>query len=133
MNANYSKVIGVFAYRARTEVICVEQDACLIAGSEEAMREYARELTGSAPDELTIRKTRLAEILEGVSVGAAYAFDEEAYSRFLPLALAAGLAASEADFEKARNEGRRFLCVRYVPTSNVDQLNAPNPARSQRT
>jgi hypothetical protein len=81
------------------------------------MCEYVREFTDYAPDELTIRKTRFGEILDGVSVGAAYAFDEQAYSRFLPLARAAGLSAAEADFEKARAEGRRFLCVRYVQTS----------------
>lgn len=114
VNQNYSKVIGVFAYRARTEVICVNTDACLIAGSEEAMREYVSEFTDSAPDELTIRKTRFVEILDGVRTGAAYAFDEQAYSRFLPLAREAGLSATEADFEKARAEGRRFLCVRWV-------------------
>jgi len=114
---NYSKVIGVFAYRARTEVVCVEHDACLIAGSEEAMCEYVREFTNYILDELTIRKTRFGEILDGVIIGSAYAFDEQAYSRFLPLARAVGLSAAEADFETACAEGRRFLCVRYVQTS----------------
>lgn len=115
MNNNHTKVIGVFAYRARAEVICVEKDACLISGSDEAMRRYIRDLTGMPPDQLTIRKTRLGEILDGVAAGAAYAFDEDAYSRFLPLARAAGLPATEADFEKARSEGRQFFTVRSVP------------------
>ena len=117
MNNSQSKVIGVFAYRGRSEVICVEKDACLIAGSDEAMREYIRNLTGMPADRFTIRKTRLGEILDGVSAGAAYAFDEEAYSRFLPLARAAGLPVAEADFEKARSEGRQFFTVRYVPAN----------------
>jgi hypothetical protein len=118
-NKYYGKVIGFFAYRERSEVICVETDACLIAGSDEAMRQYIRGLTGMLPDKFTIRKTRLGEILDGVSAGAAYAFDEEAYARFRPLARGAGPLAAEADFEKARLEGRRFFTVRYVPlTSN---------------
>ena len=117
MNNNYSKVIGVFAYRTRSEVICVEKDACLIAGSNEVMREYIRDLTGMPTDKFTIRKTRLGEILDGMSAGAAYAFDEEAYSRFLPLARAAGMAVADADFEKARSEGRKFFTVRYVPAN----------------
>ena len=116
MQNSGSKVVGFFAYRTRAEVVCVERDACLIAGSEEAMREYLRELTGLTPDKFTIRKTRLGEILEGIRVGAAYAFDEEAYSRFLPLARAAGLPAADADFENARENGRRFFSVRYVQT-----------------
>jgi hypothetical protein len=78
------------------------------------MREYVREL--SADDtEYTIRKTRLGEILAGIEVGAAYAFDEESYARFLPLARAAGLQPAEADFEKARANGHRFFTFRLLP------------------
>jgi hypothetical protein len=120
MNNNYyGKVIGFFAYRERSQVISVEKDACLIAGSDEAMRQYIRDLTGMLPDKFTIRKTRLGEILDGVSAGAAYAFDEEAYSRFLPLARGAGLPAAEADFEKARLEGRQFFRVRFFRVRHV--------------
>ena len=90
MQNSYSKVIGYWAYRSRAEVVCAEHDACLIAGSEEAMREYVREFTGQTADKHTIRKTRFGEILDGIRIGAAYAFDEEAYSRFLPLARGAG-------------------------------------------
>lgn len=110
----YCKVIGFFAYRSRAEVVCAGHDACLIAGSEEAMREYVRELTGMSGDTCTIRKTRLGEILDGIAVGAAYAFDEESYSRFLPLARAAGLQPANADFEEARAHGRRFFTFRLL-------------------
>lgn len=112
MQRSYSKVIGFFAYRSRNEVVCVEHDACLIAGSEEAMCEYVREFTGLSSDRFTIRKTRFGEILDGIRVGAAYGFDEESYSRFLPLAQAAGLRAADADFDKARRQGWRFFTFR---------------------
>jgi hypothetical protein len=115
MRNDESRVIGFFAYRARAEVICVEKDACLIAGSEAAMEKYIHDLTGMPTERFTIRKTRLGEILEGVTAGAAYAFDKEAYSRFFPLARAAGLPVRDADFEMARSEGRQFFTVRDVP------------------
>jgi hypothetical protein len=78
------------------------------------MRGYIRDLTGMPTEKFTIRKTRLGEILDGMSAGSAYAFDEDAYARFLLLARAAGPPATEADFEKARSEGRLFCTVRYV-------------------
>jgi hypothetical protein len=114
MQDSYSKVIGFFAYRSRAEVVCAEHGACVIAGSEEAMREYVRELTGLSADGCTIRKTRLGEILDGIAVGAAYAFDKESYSRFLPLARAAGLQPADADFEKAQAHGHRFFTFRLL-------------------
>jgi len=119
MQNSYSKVIGYWAYRSRAEVVCAEHDACLIAGSEEAMREYVREFTGQTADKHTIRKTRFGEILDGIRIGAAYAFDEEAYSRFLPLARGAGLQAEDADFEKARTHGQRFFTFRYIQIKPV--------------
>ena len=112
----YHKVIGFFAYRSRAEVVCAEHDACLIAGSEGAMHEYVRELTRLSGDECTIRKTRLGEILDGIAVGAAYAFDEESYSRFLSLARDAGLQPADADFEKAQAHGQRFFTFRLLQT-----------------
>jgi|ERR1044071_832302 hypothetical protein len=116
MQSNDSKVIGFFAYRSRAEVVCAEHAACVIAGSEEAMCEYIRELTGLSSNACTIRKTRLGEILNGIAVGAAYAFDEESYSRFLPLARAVGLHPMDADFERARARGQRFFTFRLLRT-----------------
>jgi hypothetical protein len=112
MQSSHSKVIGFFAYRSRDEVVCVEHDACLIAGSEEAMRQYVREFAGRTSALFTIRKTRFGEILDGIRIGAAYGFDEESYSRFLPLARAAGLQAADADFKKAHAQGLRFFTFR---------------------
>ena len=56
----------------------------------------------------TVRKTRFGEIMKGLSLGAAYAFDQEAYGRFLPLGRQAGLALAEADFSRHKE---RFFTV----------------------
>jgi hypothetical protein len=61
----------------------------------------------------TIRKTRFGEIMRGLSLGAAYAFDEESYRRFLPLGRAAGLALAAADFSRRKE---RFFTVRIKLT-----------------
>src|SRR3954454_7912611 len=98
MIPNMMKVIGFFAYRTRYLVVCAEPDACIIAGSEDAMKQYIRELDAPHAEQYTIRKTRFCEILDGLALSAAYAFDKESYGRFFPLARETGLAVSEADF-----------------------------------
>ena len=103
-----SKVIGYFAYASRVEVVCTG-DACVVAGSEAAMRAFLTELNPTGAGSHTIRKTRFAEILSGMRLGGSYAFDEEAYSRFLPLAQEAELPAAEADFAAAHERGDRFI------------------------
>ena len=100
-----TKVIGYFAYSSPQAVVCTGK-ACVISGSEQAMRAYVSEQAMSKRH--TIRKTRFGEIMQGLSLGAAYAFDEESYHRFLPLGRAAGLALADADF---RRHKERFFTV----------------------
>ena len=114
MDQRYTKVIGYFAYSSPTQVVCTDLDACVVAGSSRAMQEYIDEVDPRGANKTTIKKTRFGEILRGLGYGAVYAFDEESYARFYPLALDAGLSVSAADFEKQRREGNRFFTVRIV-------------------
>ena len=74
------KVIGHFSYTPDRQVFC-DDDACVIAGSEENLRSYLQEMLGDDSRDI-IKKTRYGEIIEGLRQGGAYAFDEEAYHRF---------------------------------------------------
>ncbi len=85
-----SKVIGYFAYAPSAEVICTG-DACVIAGSYSAMKEYIFEVDPDGQGSDKIKKTRFGEIVKGLRLGAAYAFDEESYGRFYPLAKQEGI------------------------------------------
>jgi hypothetical protein len=114
MAQNDSRVIGVFAYRSRTEVVCTDGDACVIAGSEEAMRRHFEEVGLRSPNALTIRKTRFGEIVQGLMAGGAYGFDQESYSRFRPLARDLGIPVAHADFPSEATGERRFFTVRLV-------------------
>ena len=111
MSKNYSKVIGFFAYRTKAEVVCSDE-ACVIAGSHAAMKDYIVELFSDGLERTTIRKTRFGEILQGMKIGADYAFDEESYSRFYPLAIEEGLNAPKIDFKKDMKDGDRFLVIK---------------------
>ena len=46
-----------------------------------------------------------------MKLGAAYAFDEESYERFFPLARQEGLPVEEADFEKQRSKRFPFFTI----------------------
>ena len=107
MSKRDAKVVGYFAYASPQAVVC-SGSACVISGTEEAMRRYVIEMHPRGAGGYTVRKTRFVEIMRGMRLGAAYAFDEESYSRFLPLGRAEGLALADADFSK---HDKRFFTV----------------------
>ena len=76
-----SKVIGYFSYTHAKHVTC-DGDACIIAGSSEAMKGYLEKQSSVDDEKDFIKKTRFSEIVEGLRGGGAYALDEEAYRRF---------------------------------------------------
>lgn len=77
------KIIGYFAYFG-VEVFC-DHGACVIAGTAELLASYIKLSNLESAKEDIIKKTRFGEIIRGFERGGAYAFDKEAYSRFLPL------------------------------------------------
>ena len=105
-----TKVIGYFAYLSATEVAC-DGEACVIAGSEEAMKRYLSISNPENADKHIIRKTRFGEIMKGMTLGGSYAFDEEAYSRFYPIALQAGLPVSTAAFTSQGPDEIKFMTI----------------------
>ena len=106
-----SKVIGHFAFKSHTEVVC-DGDACIIAGSESAMRTYIASYSKAEPNSHVIKKTRFGDIIQGMKHGGAYAFDEESYGRFYPLANRVGYELKEEDFSQKTETGMHFVVVR---------------------
>lgn len=107
---NDAKVIGYFACATLAEVFC-DGDACIIAGSDTDLKRHLGALTDETAGQYTVRKTRFGEIIRGMSLGAAYAFDETAYNRFYPLAKAEGLDVGPEDFSGPSPTGRHFVRV----------------------
>ncbi|MFQ5652189.1 MAG: hypothetical protein ACE5IY_19850 [bacterium] len=109
MANRYNKVVGFFAYASPSKVVC-SGGACVISGSERAMRAYVKDVDPTGRKH-TIKKTRFGEILQGLGLGAAYAFDEDSYKVFYPLAKQEGLNVAEGDFKAKKAEGFRFFTV----------------------
>ncbi len=105
-----TKVIGYFAYLSPMQVAC-DGEACVIAGSEEAMRRYLSISNPENAEKHTIKKTRFREITKGMSLGGSYAFDEESYSRFYPLALEVKLPVFPADFTGVGPGAIKFMTI----------------------
>ena len=108
-----TRVIGYFAYTPPMHVIC-DGDACVIAGSEAGMKRYAEAMVSGLLKGTRIKKTRFGEILKGLELGAAYAFDEEAYNRFHPLAKKAGLPMTPQDFSGPSPTGMHFVRIQLA-------------------
>jgi hypothetical protein len=96
-----------------TEVVCTGDagDACVISGSDRAMKAFLSEIDPDGQKRHTVKKTRFGEILRGLKLGAAYGFDEASYKKFYPLARKEGLPVEEADFNGMKVKGFRFFTV----------------------
>jgi hypothetical protein len=78
------------------------------------MKEYLESTSSASPERTRIKKTRFGEILKGLELGAAYAFDEESYIRFHPHAKKAGVPISPQDFSGPSLTGMHFVRVQVV-------------------
>lgn len=115
MIKNASKVIGYFSYTVSGNVFC-DGGACVISGTEALMRDYLEEMSPDNSERDLIKKTRFGEIMNGLLKGGAYAFDQDSYRRFLPLAKKNGLdSLPDLDkfFSEASPTGLHFVRVEF--------------------
>ena len=102
----------VIGYVARQGIhMACDGDACIVAGSRAAMVAIL-EYHGNDPAEHAIEPARCSQILQAIGLGGAYAFDEQAYGRFLPEAQRAGLA--EEDFSDPGPTGIHLVRIGFV-------------------
>jgi len=92
-------LIGYIA-ALQLNVLC-DGDACIVIGSKFKFRSHLASNDQTRDKDYVLRKGWFDDILTGIQFGAAYAFDEEAYRLFLPLAQRAGLNLKREDFSAA--------------------------------
>ena len=120
MNGSNHKVIGYFAIRRGSPYILCDGEACVIAGSEQAMNSYIVKLAKEKPSSYKVKKTRYVEIVQGMRMGGVYTFDNRAYERFFPLAKAEGMPVVEFEFEddeKPHDDAVRLMRVKWFDSS----------------
>jgi len=114
-------LIGYIAQTSPYSLIC-DGDACMVIGSRRKFKEHIANNSQSSGTSYSLKKAWFNDILAGMQMGAAYAFDEEAYHLFYPLAKRAGLAVTEEDFSEPPpsdlpNPPIHLVRVQWVPTS----------------
>ncbi len=107
-----SNLIIGYVSRQGQNMVC-DGDACIVAGTREAMvtiLEYHR----YDPAKEIIEPAMCSHILQVIAMGGAYAFDEQAYNRFLPEALRVGLPLVKQDFSDPGPTGIHLVRVCYL-------------------
>jgi hypothetical protein len=89
-------------------------------GTRQKLESYMIGAEGELGRGYVIKKAWLEDIMAGVMLGGAYAFDEEAYKMFYPRAQRAGLSVGGADFSLAPpaglgKEAMHLVRVQIVP------------------
>ncbi len=129
MGNHHQKVIGYVAFASPMDVVCpgAADDACVISDSTQAMKTFLAEIDSDGQTSHRIKKTRFGEILKGLTRGAAYAFDEESYARFFPLARKEGCRLLKPTLLRCNPKGFGFLpsnCRNDNMLGNRDECSA---------
>lgn len=89
-------LIGYIA-ALQLNVLC-DGNACIVMGSKFKFRVHLTNNPQTCNKEYVLKKAWFDDILTGIQFGAAYAFDQDAYRLFYPLAQRAGLDLKQEDF-----------------------------------
>ena len=91
MSEKDTKVLGYVAIIAGTQSILCIGESCIVAASEEKMKEYIRKDPNSNKLKFEFSKARFGHVRLAMSLGGAYAFDKDSYIRFYALGILEGL------------------------------------------
>ena len=106
-------VVGYFAAAGRNAVC--DREACVIADSAATMRYLIdQRMAADNAARYQIRQTTFAEVVRGLRLGGAYAFEPAAYDRFRPLAERAGLPLGPEQSEPPQPGAVHLVRVQWV-------------------
>ena len=106
-------VVGYFAF-AGSNAVC-DRKACVIADTAATMRCLIDQRMGAGnAARYQMQQTTFAEILRGLRLGGAYAFEPAAYDRFRPLAQRAGLPLGPERSEPPQPGAVHLVRVQWV-------------------
>lgn len=111
------KVVGYFSYNLENGHVLCDGDACIISGSENSILMYKEKMNIDVAKSDVIRKTTFGDVMNGLLQGGAYAFDEESYNRFFPLATkneVNDLPTSSDFFSKESTTGMHFARIQLM-------------------
>lgn len=90
-------LIGYLAQTSPYEFVC-DGDALVVVGSKAKLKTHLARQETMSVGRYELKQAWFEDILAGMRLGGAYAFDEKAYNRFYPLGQRAGLTLGPEDF-----------------------------------
>ena len=113
-------LIGYIA-ALQLNVLC-DGNACIVIGSKLKFRSHLANNSQTRDKDYVLKKAWFDDILTGIQYGAPYAFDDEAFRLFYPLAQRAGLNLPPPDFNVTPppdlpQPALHLLRVQWFPTS----------------
>jgi hypothetical protein len=113
MSEKDTKVLGYIAVQPGTINVLCDGDSCIVAGSEQKMRECIEAFSVDRHASHRISKARYGHVLRAMKLGAAYSFDQQSFSRFCPLARKDGIEVVEfIPDNRGRPDGPAILLMR---------------------
>ena len=106
-----TRVVGVYAYYHPGKVFLYE-NACVVAGSEDLIKQYMESLANKPDRGMKISKLRFGEIYDDLKTGAVYAFDRQSYTRFYSLGRRAGIDDLQG-FPESPSDGLHLMKVQF--------------------
>lgn len=119
--SSYRRVLGYLALVPQGKVVGVTDGvgkACIVLGSAEAMRQHLAKVEPASVHSAEIVATSFADVLRALHGGGAYAFDQQAYSHFYPLAKREKLDVKDVNFQDIKKQGFEFVTVRIEKGSS---------------
>ena len=109
MSERDTKVLGVVANVANKQTMLCSGNSCIVAESEQKIKEYIKRQLGDNQANFQFSKVRYGQILKDLKLGGSYSFDFGAYSKFYPLAIQDGLNLVPLESNKPAVPGDTFV------------------------
>jgi hypothetical protein len=108
-----SRILIGYIAALQLNLLC-DGDACIVIGSKFKFRSHLADNPQTRDRGYVLKKAWFDDILTGLQFGAPYAFDEDAYRLFYPLAQRAGLAVGPEDFRSPAPSGLTQPAIHLV-------------------
>jgi len=98
------EVVVGFTARRGLNMLCDEEQCCVITHNRSAMKQFI-ENHGLSVNDYVIESTSSSHILRVLSLGGKYAVDQQSYRQLLPIANANGKDWQPLEFQEPTDEG----------------------------
>ena len=126
------KILGYVAMAPDRSYVLCDGDACIVASSEEKMKEYIKD-RGDPDWSYDIEKAYAKDVLFAIDLGGEYQFDKESYDKYKKVASDLDILIADINPIKSNDKNRPiFYNVKMViPKANIKKSPKPGELGSK--